>query len=242
MRKTLITAAVLLAGIAVPMAASADPYGRNCYNDDSDQVTGAIVGGLLGGVLGSSVAGRGDRTEGTIIGGALGAVAGAAIADGDNCGPRPGYRYDNRYRSGYNVGVTTYYGNRYNNGYYGRRAPAPRYGYRHDNRRYGYRHDNWRHDNRRAMHPRNRNNYRNDNQRRDHRGRGRANLNGGYYGGHQSSQPNVNVSAFIISAGQTRPSTCRSSVRRIQNYDGSYREVRGQECLTVTGGYRPYGF
>lgn len=235
MRKTLITAAVLLAGISLPMAASADPY--RCYDDNSDQVAGAIVGGLLGGMIGSSVAERGDKTGGTIIGGALGAVAGAAIADGDNCGPRPGYRYDNRYRSGYNtgygyqpgysVGVTTYYGGSYNNGYYGRRAPAPRYEYRHDNRRY----DDRRHDNRRY-----------DNRRQDNRGRTHSNLQGGYYGGHQATQPNVNVSAFVIATGQTRPSTCRSAERRLQNYDGTYRVVRGQECLTVNGGYRPYGF
>lgn len=235
MRKTLISAAVLLAGISLPMAASADPYGRHCYNDDSDQVAGAIVGGLLGGIIGSSVAERGDKTGGTIIGGALGAVAGAAIADGDNCGPRPGYRYDSRYgyNNGYNVGVTTTYGSGYynngyyNNGYYGRQAPAPRYNYRHDNRR--------------VAPPRGpRNDYRYDNRRHDNRGHG--NQRGAYYGGHQSTSSNVNVSAFVIATGQTRPTTCRSAERRIQNYDGSYRIVRGQECLTVNGGYRAYGF
>jgi hypothetical protein len=93
-KKTVLLAA-LVAGAALPLMASAQPYDRGCVEANrANRVAGTVIGGVLGAVIGSNVAGHGARTGGAVIGGATGAVAGNAIARANNHDCPPGYVYE----------------------------------------------------------------------------------------------------------------------------------------------------
>lgn len=110
--KTALAAVTLAAAtFALPTAAQAGNYKRNCA-DTENAILGGVVGGSLGTVIGEEIAGRGDKTEGAVLGAIIGGIAGAAIGDGANdCEKdKRRYRTDNHYPT------TTTYGHR-NSGY-----------------------------------------------------------------------------------------------------------------------------
>jgi hypothetical protein len=92
-RNALLLAGIV-AGAALPVMASAQPYDRGCVEANrSNRVAGTVIGGIAGAVIGSAVAGRGSRGAGAVIGGATGAVAGNAIAGSNNQPCPPGYAW-----------------------------------------------------------------------------------------------------------------------------------------------------
>jgi hypothetical protein len=90
-----VLAAGFIAGLALPLVATAQPYDRGCVEaNHANRAAGTVIGGVLGAVIGSNVAGHGARTGGALVGGATGALAGNAIARSNDHPCPQGYVYE----------------------------------------------------------------------------------------------------------------------------------------------------
>lgn len=122
-KNALAVVTLAAAALALPTAASAGDYRKNCA-DTENAILGGVVGGSLGTVIGEEIAGRGDKTEGAVLGAIIGGIAGAAIGDGANdC-----EKYDQRRKIYTN----------HNRGY--RTAPVVQKVHHRGGRGYGYNH------------------------------------------------------------------------------------------------------
>jgi hypothetical protein len=90
--KLLITG--LIAALAAPALASAQPYDPGCVQQNQDnRAAGTVLGAIGGAILGGAIAGHHDRGAGVVVGGVAGAAAGNAIAGSQNHPCPPGYYY-----------------------------------------------------------------------------------------------------------------------------------------------------
>lgn len=144
--KTALAAVTLAAAtFALPTAAFAGDYRKDC-SDTENAILGGVVGGSLGTVIGEEIAGRGDRTEGAVLGAIIGGIAGAAIGDGASDCEKRTTRTRSYNKRGYPVRTTTrghsgyqtvgHNGHRGHNGHNRNRNRNHNTGYGYDTRRH----------------------------------------------------------------------------------------------------------